>query len=278
MKFMTTQLFVEPRRRLMAVVAGAVALWVVLGLAFSVPVEGQDASGISSPAPGAAIAGDVPILGTAVIDPFQKYELHYKQEPSGGDAFIYFAGGTAPVLNGQLGVWQAGGLPPGSYSIRLRVVKADGNYAEYFTPNLTVNQGAVAPTASPTPAESPTPTPTFTPAPQPTPVIGQVTQPQVEGEESSPTPAAVAALDTGATPAPQKGIPTATPLSEAVEAAANQPAESDSLTRQLGEALGLERLRTQFFNGMRISAAIFIGFAALLAGKRLFEWVWRRYG
>ena len=82
-------------------------------------VHAQDTSGISSPGPGAAINGDVPIIGTATIDPFQKYELHYKQEPSGDDAFIYFAGGTSPVINGQLGVWQAGGLPAGTYTLRL---------------------------------------------------------------------------------------------------------------------------------------------------------------
>jgi hypothetical protein len=106
------------------------------------PISAQDQSGITSPAPGAAISGDVPIFGTAVIDPFQKYELHFKQEPSGNDAYIYFYGGTSPVANGQLGVWQAGGLPPGTYSLRLRVVKQDGNYAETFVPNLSVNQGA----------------------------------------------------------------------------------------------------------------------------------------
>ena len=57
------------------------------------------------PGPGAAINGDVPILGTAIIDSFQKYELAYKQEPSGDDAYIYFAGGTSPVVGGQLGVF-----------------------------------------------------------------------------------------------------------------------------------------------------------------------------
>ena len=39
----------------------------------------------------------------------------------------------------------------------------------------------------------------------------------------------------------------------------------------------MDRLRTQFVNGVRISAAVFIGLAALLVGKRLFEWVWRKY-
>ena len=151
--------------------------------------------GISSPGPGAAIVGDVPIIGTAVIDSFQKYELHYKQEPSGDDAYIYFTGGTTPIVGGQLGVWSAGGLPPGNYSLRLRVVKQDGNYAEYFSPNVSVNQSAPSPTPTETPSETATPTETFTPAAQPTPVIGQVAQPVVEGDgQATPTPAAVAAL------------------------------------------------------------------------------------
>ncbi len=162
----------------MALLAVCGALWALAPAA----VRAQDSSGISSPGPGAAINGDVPIIGTATIDPFQKYELHYKQEPSGDDAYIYFAGGTSPVVNGQLGVWQAGGLPAGTYTLRLRVVKADGNYAEFYIPNITVNQGAAVPSVTATSALTPTATPTFTPAPQPTAVVGQVTQPQVEGD------------------------------------------------------------------------------------------------
>ena len=251
-------------------------LWV---LAPSV-VHAQDSSGISSPGPGASINGDVPIIGTATIDPFQKYELHYKQEPSGDDAYIYFAGGTSPVINGQLGVWQAGGLPPGAYTLRLRVVKVDGNYAEFYIPNITVNQGAAVPSPTATSELTPTVTPTFTPAPQPTAVIGQVTQPQVEGDApvptATPTPAAVAAGDTAGNTTGAAALTTTGTLLGAQEAAA-QTAAGASVTDQLGESLGFERLRTQFFNGVRISAALFIGFAALLAGKKLFEWVWKKY-
>ena len=251
-------------------------LWV---LAPSV-VHAQDSSGISSPGPGASINGDVPIIGTATIDPFQKYELHYKQEPSGDDAYIYFAGGTSPVINGQLGVWQAGGLPPGGYTLRLRVVKVDGNYAEFYIPNITVNQGAAVPSPTATSELTPTVTPTFTPAPQPTAVIGQVTQPQVEGDApaptATPTPAAVAAGATAGNAAGAAALPTTGTLLGAQEAAV-QTVAGASVTDQLGESLGFERLRTQFFNGVRISAALFIGFAALLAGKKLFEWVWKKY-
>mgnify|MGYP000906138137 CR=1 FL=1 len=261
------------------VLAATIALVVVCaGLLVLAPAvaHAQDSSGISSPGPGASINGDVPIIGTATIDPFQKYELHYKQEPSGDDAYIYFAGGTSPVINGQLGVWQAGGLPPGAYTLRLRVVKVDGNYAEFYIPNITVNQGAAVPSPTATSELTPTVTPTFTPAPQPTAVIGQVTQPQVEGDApvptATPTPAAVAAGDAGAAAA----LPTTGTLLGAQEATV-QTVAGASVTDQLGESLGFERLRTQFFNGVRISAALFIGFAALLAGKKLFEWVWKKY-
>jgi hypothetical protein len=250
----------------------------VLGVFAPAAVRAQDSSGISSPGPGAAINGDVPIIGTATIDPFQKYELHYKQEPSGDDAYIYFAGGTSPVVNGQLGVWQAGGLPGGTYTLRLRVVKVDGNYAEFYIPNITVNQAANVPSPTATSELTPTATPTFTPAPQPTAVIGQVTQPQVEGDAPAPTatltPAAVAVGDAAGGAAV---LSTTGTLLGAQEAAV-QTAAGASVTDQLGESLGFERLRTQFFNGVRISAALFIGFAALLAGKKLFEWVWKKYG
>jgi hypothetical protein len=269
---------------LVAPLAFAVLFFVMAAVA-PAAVHAQDSSGITSPGPGAAINGDVPIIGTATIDPFQKYELHYKQEPSGDDAYIYFAGGTSPVINGQLGVWQAGGLPGGAYTLRLRVVKADGNYAEFYIPNITVNQagGGAVPTPTATSELTPTVTPTFTPAPQPTAVIGQVTQPQVEGDAppptATPTPAAVAVDPAAAAPAPADGAALATtaPLLGA-ENGAVQTVPGASVTDQLGESLGFERLRTQFFNGVRVSAALFIGFAALLAGKKLFEWVWKKYG
>jgi len=108
-------------------------------------------SGITSPATGASVNGALPIFGTAIIEPFQKYELHYKTEPSGDQDYKYFDGDTQQVTNGQLGVLQADGFAPGTYSIRLRVVKQDGNYAEYFAQNISINQVPQAtPTALPT--------------------------------------------------------------------------------------------------------------------------------
>jgi hypothetical protein len=214
-----------------------------------------------------------------VIEPFQKYELHYKVEPSGDDAYIFFASDTTPVVDGQLGVWSAGALAPGEYSLRLRVVKNDGNYAEYFAPNLSVN---LEPTSTPTPevAEEPTPTPiptaTFTPAPQPTPAVGQVEQPALESE---PTPTEAVAVAEAAQPTADQAEPAqeVASVSEAAPADSAQPVANTSVTRELGEALSITNLRTDFLNGVRVSAALMLGVVALYAGKRLFSWVWTQF-
>lgn len=260
---------------------------VLLTIIFAVSLAGSWSlrlaaqSGITSPAPGAAVNGDVPIFGTAQIEPFQKYELHYKLEPSGDDAYIYFGGNTTPVTNGQLGVWQAGGLAPGVYSLRLRVVKTDGNYAEFYIPNLSVNQDA-APTPSPsglTPTPTPIPTMTFTPAPQPTAVVGAVQQPQVEGSAPLPTntPAAVAAVDS-ANDLTTTGAAASQPITLGVQTSATViDASEGSVTRELGEALAFERLREQFWNGVRYSIVLCFGVLALFGGKRLLDWVWTQF-
>ncbi|MCC6458279.1 MAG: hypothetical protein IT328_25225 [Caldilineaceae bacterium] len=267
----------QPRRLTGAATLLFIAMLCLGALWATPPLFAQ--SGITAPAPGASVSGDVVIMGTAVIDPFQKYELHYKLEPSGDDAYIYFFGATTPVMNGQLGVWQTGGMPPGTYSLRLRVVKNDGNYAEFYTQNISVNQGAAAeesptPTAtSSEPTATPIPTATFTPAPQPTVAVGQIAQPGLENVATpTPTPEVVAVVpDTAST----GGQPVTTTLA----AATNVNAESSggSVTRELGEALSINRLRGQFFNGMRISAALFLGVIALYGGKRLFDWVWTQF-
>ncbi len=250
----------------------------VMGLVFgygsmvSPILHAQNTSGISSPSSGSSISGDVPVMGTAVIDPFQKYELYYKLEPSGDDAYIYFTGGTSPVVNGQLGTLNAAAFGPGIYTLRLRVVKLDGNYAEFFAPNVSINQGPVEPTASPTsdqPTATPIPTATFTPAPQPTPVVGDVAQPELDAPlVPSPTPTSATdeslaiIVDPVQPDAGAAGAINASPEEEA----------SGSLTREIGEALALDRLSEQFFRGVRLSASIFFIVLAFYVGKALLRW------
>lgn len=278
-----------------------VLLTMVSGAAIMSSDAWAQSAGITSPATGSSVNGAVPIIGTAVIDPFQKYELHYKLEPSGDDAYIYFDGGTEQITNGQLGIWQAGGLAPGTYSLRLRVVKMDGNYAEYYAQNITVGaaasdaeeegdeegeEGDEESTETPTPSgptETPIPTATFTPAPQPTVSVGEVGQPQGAGVAPTPlptdTPAAVADGGSGAEGTSADGGESADSGAvvinpeNIIDTATDVDAESSNLTRELGEAMSIERLRTQFFNGVRYSAALFLIIGLAFVGKRLLAWV-----
>lgn len=287
-------------------------------------------AGVTSPATGASVSGSIPIMGSAIIEPFQKYELHYKLEPSGDDAFIYFDGSTTQITSGQLGVLQAGAFAPGTYSIRLRVVKLDGNYAEYFAQNLSINQaapaavaatpttsqltvgsigGVVTPTFTPPPTETPIPTATFTPAPQPTPAVGQVTQPQVQTNVvptstplSTSTPVEVAAVidvpvrnsDSSSSTENVVGDANSSTNTASTNTASESTSDgelsvvaevasgaastsgasaSSSITRQLGETLAWNRLRTYFFVGMRYSATVMLIIALAFVGKRMFRWV-----
>ena len=190
------------------------------------------------------------------------------------------------MVNGQLGVWQAADLPPGVYTLRLRIVKQDGNYDEVFSPNLSVNQAPAGPTATATssvPTETPIPTATFTPAPQPTAQVGQVTQPEVEQLPPTPTPEAVAVASNANTAANANASPANNTTTDNTVTNTNSgtgnvasPAVG-STTRALGEALSLEKLQGDFVRGIRLSAAIFVGAFAIFFGKRVIEWAWTRF-
>ena len=53
-----------------------------------------------------------------------------------------------PVIDGQLGIWYTTTVPDGAYKLRLRVVRRDGSYNEYFVRNLCVFN--TVPEATPT--------------------------------------------------------------------------------------------------------------------------------
>jgi hypothetical protein len=153
---------------------------------------------ITSPRDRASVRGLVPIEGSATHPQFQKYEVHYAAEPNPGDQWTPIGGSpfSVPVVQGRLALWDTSIIPDGVYSLRLRLVRVDGNYDEYFVRGIqVVNAG---PTETPTPENTPTPAlPTDTPAPTPTVIIGVPTV-------VSPTPRPTA------TPLPT-AAPTATP-------------------------------------------------------------------
>lgn len=134
--------------------------WVCLCGAFLFPslLHAQDPNGISRPASGETIAGAVVVEGTAVDPNFLRYELAFLQEARPEAGWIVFAEGNAPVTNGTLGVWdttigRATGtpaFPDGRYQLRLRVVRSDYNYNEYYATNITL----LGSTPTPTPQEA----------------------------------------------------------------------------------------------------------------------------
>jgi hypothetical protein len=155
--------------------------------------QGQDIGVITSPSSNAVVQGTVEIIGSADHPAFQFYVIELSPEPVTGNQWqIVGQIGEAPVLNGVLMVWDTTLVPDGSYTLRLRVVRLDGNYTEAFSQQVVVTNAQPLPTdtpvQTPTPAQQEnlpaTPTPTDLP---PTPTI-LIEQPIVE----TPTPRPVA--------------------------------------------------------------------------------------
>ncbi len=157
------------KRRLQVVLAAlllAVAWWAAAGSNSTLNIVlAQQESEITSPVSGSIVNGVVPILGTATIGNFQRYELYFKPSDATDDAFTYIDQGVEEVFDDQLGVWDTTLIQPDIYTLRLRVVQNDGNYSEYFAENITVDPNyspLPPPVNNPTPSTGVQLTPTVT--------------------------------------------------------------------------------------------------------------------
>ncbi|MBC8249885.1 MAG: hypothetical protein H8E90_09425 [Anaerolineales bacterium] len=155
----------------------------------------QQGAVITSPSDRDVVRGRVVIKGTATNSNFWKYEIHYAPEPNPTDQWRLVGDVQyVQVTDGRLETWDTSLVSDGTYSLRLRVVRGDGNYDEYYVRQISVvnAQPTETPTATPTPAATrtplpPTPTviieqpPTGTPRPTSTPGPAGVTpEPQTE--------------------------------------------------------------------------------------------------
>lgn len=227
------------------------------------PMLQDVAAVISSPQSGASVRGSVQISGSALHPAFQRYELYYTVEPGENWVFIGEAR-TAPVSNGVLGTWETGGLPDGNYSLRLRVVRQDGNYDEGFARNI-----AVANTTPPTP--TPTDTPAFdAEATLPPPIEGVVTPTPA----ATPTPAVVEQPEIP-TPTPRPS-PTATPepADQAVAADTGSSGSAAEAGSSLTGVFETSTLQSSFVRGASLAAAIFLAVGAFFGVRRLLTWLW----
>ena len=209
---------------------------------------------ITSPQPFTALRGQVSITGTALHPQFQRYELYYKAEP--GEDWVFIGDAHFEQVNaGLLGIWETTSLADGTYSLRLRVVRLDGNYEDGFTRQVLVANAQ--PTETPTPEVSPTPTQTPTPPP--------------------PTPTVVVEQPIILTPVPRTPMPTPTP------AEGGAPAETTD--DENGGLFGLNRLISQinlddvgnaFVLGAQYALAGFTAVGLFFALKRFLGWLWAR--
>jgi hypothetical protein len=133
------------------------------------PQEQGPEAVITSPRDRAVVRDKVSIRGTATHPEFWKYEVAYGPEPNPGDQWILIGVvHETQVVDNVLETWDTTLLPDGNYSLRLRVVRRDGNFQEYFVREIAVAN--TQPTDTPTPEVTATPTDTPTPLP-PTPTI-----------------------------------------------------------------------------------------------------------
>ena len=226
----------------------------------------QDAAAvITSPQAGAVVRGSVQIIGSALHPAFQRYELYYTVEPGENWVFIGEAK-TTPVSNGLLGIWETGGLPDGSYSLRLRVVHQDGNYDEGYARNVVVANSS-APTA--TPEVSPTTNPAVAPEATLPLVIENITAPTAGPE---PTAVSVEQPDIP-TPTPRPS-PSPTTTAEAVAVADDNSGAASQASAALGEVLQTSGLRSSFLRGASWAMAIFLAAGVFFGLRRLLTWLW----
>jgi LysM repeat protein len=149
------------------------AMWILFGLnGDSTVVQAQVTPGITAPSEGSTVSGEVAVMGTATIGNFNRYELHFRPVTADDSAYTFFDDGVEPVINGQLGVWETRDLEPDTYILRLRVVRDDGNYAEYFASNITVSPVVIATPITPAAPAPPRQPATFAPTPTPVRVSG----------------------------------------------------------------------------------------------------------
>jgi hypothetical protein len=169
------------------------------GVLAAPPGQG-DLAIITSPQNNAIIRELVSIQGSATHPQFQFYKVEYAREPVTDDNWVIIGAiHEEQIVDSQLEVWDTTSVPDGSYTLRLRVVRLDGNYSEYSVVQVVVANAQ--PTETPTPAETPTSTVTPTPLP-PTPTI-------VIEQPALPTRGVVTPLPTQITPLPTPSEDTA---------------------------------------------------------------------
>lgn len=107
----------------------------------------QSPNGITSPAAGALVRASFTVVAVADDASFRKWQLDLLLWGDPSQALFLGVGDAAQPTPASLQTVDSALFPDGEHLLRLRVVRADQNYDEYFTPILIGNHGR--PTARP---------------------------------------------------------------------------------------------------------------------------------
>ncbi|MCB0238556.1 MAG: hypothetical protein KDH08_07890, partial [Anaerolineae bacterium] len=103
-------------------------------------------NGIQSPADGATVRGAVVVSGIAQDEQFAKWQLDLLPANQ-TDQVVFLSLSEQPLpTTGDLAVLDTTHFPDGDYKLRLRVVRRDGNYDEYYRDIVIANH--VSPAAT----------------------------------------------------------------------------------------------------------------------------------
>jgi hypothetical protein len=124
---------------------------------------------IRHPQAGDAVAGVTPIIGTALIDLFNRYDVHIAV--AGSESWQWLTTNFQVIHDDVLYRWVTNDFPDGFYDLRIRAIDDGGNYSESFLRGVEV-RNAAPPTLTPDPSGlaapvSPLSLPTLTPTPDP---------------------------------------------------------------------------------------------------------------
>jgi hypothetical protein len=242
----------------------------LLVLRLPTAVLAQTMNGIVEPASGETIAGIVEVRGTAVHPDYLRYELAFLQQDVPGAEWIVFAEGAQQVNDGVLAVWDttvgraigAPVFPDGRYQLRLRVVKNDFNYDEYFVTDLNIQNDG--PTATPTPDET---------AVALTATVAAIpVQPTGSGDSSFQQPTPLPSLTPFPTPTPPPTVVGGTPAAQQT----GNDAGTGGLLGQL-EAVETDQVGSAFWLGIRITVGLFLAAGLYLLLRWVGRYLWRFY-
>lgn len=228
-------------------------------------IQAQVQNGITAPAAEEVVAGVVLVQGTAGDANFLRYELAFTNRSRPGSEWIVFAQGDTQVISDTLAVWDTTvGLettpifPDGPYDLRLRVVRADYNYSEFFTSNVIVSNSS----ATPTPTVDITATLEVTGTPTPlTAAPGPVVV----------TPDVLPSLTPFPTPSPLATTADQTLGPAAVE---EETDDEQGIFQQIAD-IDFSRFSRALWRGAIVAGIAFGLLAAYLLGRGAFRRIWR---